>query len=386
MRSRAIWSVCALFLGTVSAYGQSGQPVPIPLCHRTAQVRSAVQRAICPKCSCKAITQDQLKQLRELSLAGIGLTELRIGDFSGLISLEKLDLTETHLKALPESLPAELESLRNLRLDLSLFTQLPDRLLQPLLERPGFAWEIPYPARTCGRYEPTAKEQAPLISMSELETVLQLSSTHREVDVRAWKARRNVYLVGVVTDMDELELFAVSMGTDKRPSLLARAERPIKLAGGYSYEFDLAPYRLTDGEVGFGIRRSREESVPNNQTADEEELQVFRVHGNKLERVLKTIVYRQYTRDGSPSTLANDNAVEPGDWQWEERFCSVVAVAKSKTDGVFNWVKVSSTESTRKDTAADEKSHTCPAMVFRWNGEHYEARNDEKKSYFFGGD
>ncbi|WNG44004.1 leucine-rich repeat domain-containing protein [Archangium minus] len=327
-----------------------------------------------------------MKQLRELSLAQMGLTLLRRGELSGLASLEKLDLTGNRIKTLPESLPSELGSLKSLRLELTLFAQLPDSLLNPLLERPGFTWEIPYPAQTCGRYEPTAREDAPSLSTSDLERVLHLSPDHGQVEVRAWKARKNVYLVSVVIDTGELELFAVSMGVDDRLSLLARAEHPITLGDEYGYKFDLAPYRLTGNEIGFGLRRSRGEPVLNNQTAEEEELQVFRIHGSKLERVLKTVVYRQYTREGPPPGFANDNDVNLEDWQWEERSCSVLAVARSKTNDVFNWVKVSSAESSQKGAVQGGNGGPLPAVVFRWNGERYEAKDDKEKSCFFGED
>jgi hypothetical protein len=386
IRGCAIWFVWALFLGTAPAYGQSRQAAPIPLCQRTPQIRDAIKRSICPKCSCQAVSQEQLKQLRELSLARRGLSVLRAEDLSGLTSLEKLDLTGNRLKSLPEALATELGSLKSLRLDVSLFTQLSDGLLHTLLERPDFAWEIPYPARTCGRYEPTAKDEAPVISTSGLEAALQLSPAHGQIDVRTWRARKNVYLVGVVNETGDLELFAVSLGADKRPFLLARAAHPVILADGYGYEFDLAPYRLTSSELGFGLRRSRESSVPNNQTAEEEELQIFRIDGNKIERVLKTVVYRHYTREGPPTALAHDGEVNPGDWQWEERYCSVISVARSKTNGVFDWVKVSSAESSRKDASEVPQGSALPAVVFRWNGARYEAKDDETKTYFFGED
>ncbi|REG37629.1 hypothetical protein ATI61_101616 [Archangium gephyra] len=184
------------------------------------------------KCSCESITPDHLKLVRELSLAGTGLTALRPGDLSGLTSLEKLELTGTRLEVLPESLPAELRALNRLRLELSLLSRLPESVIQPLLDRPGFVWEVPSPARTCDRYEPKA-EKAPGLSTSALEAALQLAPTHGELDVRAWKARKGIYLVGVLNDSEQLELFAVSVGADKQPSLLAKAEQPIRLPEGW---------------------------------------------------------------------------------------------------------------------------------------------------------
>lgn len=368
--------------GTTVVSGQSGQAPASPFCQRTPQVRDAITRAACPKCSCESITPDHLKLVRELSLAGTGLTALRSGDLSGLTSLEKLELTGTRLEVLPEGLPAELRALKRLRLELSLLSRLSESVIQPLLDRPGFVWEVPSPTRTCDRYEPKA-EKAPVLSTSALEAALQLAPTHGELDVRAWKARRGVYLVGVPNDSEQLDLFAVSVDADKQPALLAKAEQPIRLPEGYDHAFDLAPYRITGTEVGFGLRLSHEEPVPNNQTASEEELQVFRIHGNKIERVLKTVVYRKYIRHGPPTVLVNEEGVDPGDWQWEDRFCSVIAVTGSKTNGVFNWVKVNSAQSTKPDTARDASTEVLPAVVFRWTGERYEARNDEKESYFF---
>lgn len=379
--------VCALFLVTGSAYGQSGQPVPVPVCERTPQVRDAIKRERCPNCSCQEMTPDRLglQWIHELSLARKGLTSLKAGDLSGLSSLEKLDLSGNRLKALPENLPSELGSLKGLRLDLSLFTELPESILNPLLERPGFTWEITYPALSCGPYQSTAKEEAPSFAMSELETALQLPPSHGEVRVRAWKARKGVYLVGVFTETGDLDLFALSVGADKRLSLQARAEHPVKLAENeLSFAFDLAPYRLTESEVGFGLRRIHDDTyVGNNISAEGEELQVFRIHGDKIELVLKTVVYGHFTRLGPPISIASNEGVDPEEWKGEDWDCWVISVARSKTNGVFNWVKVKSSERSRSDRAKDQRGEAGPAVVFRWNGERYEAGNDNAGFHFF---
>ncbi|HYO69030.1 MAG TPA: hypothetical protein VEU33_23415 [Archangium sp.] len=64
--------------------------------------------------------------------------------------------------------------------------------------------------------------------------------------------------------------------------------------------------------------------------------------------MLKTVVYRHYTRECPPTALVKDTSANPGEWQWEKG--------------------------------------ALPAVVFRWNGAHDEARDDEPKTYFFGED
>lgn len=319
--------------------------------------------------------------LRELSLRQLGLTVLKRGDLSGLASLEVLDLTDNPLKVLPDSLPSELGALKSMKLDLSVFTRLPDGVVTPLLDRPGFSWEMAYPRGSCAPYEPKAPRQNPVLPPSELEAVLQLSSSHGDIDLRAWT--KGIYLVGVRTDTDDMDLFAISRGPDQRLSLLARAEHPITLSGEFRYAFDLAPYRLTSGELGFGFRRRRNDSVPYQRMAYEEELQVFRIHGGRIERVLKTVVYTRYVQSGPPPALADAKDIDDAEWNYEEQTCSVIAVARSKTRGVFNWVKAQSSETTKKQAADEKPGAEFPAVVFRWTGERYEGPAESTTSYFF---
>ncbi|WP_146209701.1 leucine-rich repeat domain-containing protein [Vitiosangium sp. GDMCC 1.1324] len=351
------------------------------MCKRTPRIRDAIQRASCPKCSCQQVTREQLAALRELSLRQLGLTALKRGDLSGLTHLEVLDLTGNPLKALPDSLPSELGALKSMKLDLSLFTKLPDGVVTPLLDRPGFSWEMAYPSGSCAAYELKEPQEEPALPLSELEAVLQLSPSHGRIDIRAWT--RGIYLVGVWTRTNDLDLFAVSKGPDQRLSLLARAERPVVLSGDFLYGFDLAPYRLTPSERGFGLRRDASGGVPYQRLAEEEELQIFRIREGKIERVLRTVAYTRYIQSGSPPALADAEDIDYAEWNYEEQTCSVIAVARSKTRGVFNWVKAQSNYTTKKQAADEKPGAEFSTVVFRWTGEHYEGSGEPTTSYFF---
>jgi len=91
-----------------------GYPEPelVPVCHRTPQVREAIEKRT--KLPCEKIDIDQLAKIKRLSLDRRDLQGLKSGDFSGLSGLTSLDMMHNPLKELPPGVFDGLFKLRSL--------------------------------------------------------------------------------------------------------------------------------------------------------------------------------------------------------------------------------------------------------------------------------
>lgn len=369
-----IWGLC---LSPVAAAETPAATVPV--CQRTPRVRDALVRATCPRCSCKDVTFEQLASVRQLSLRQLGLRQLTSGDLSGLTSLEMLDLTGNPLKTLPDSLSSELGTLKSMKMDLSLFTRLSDAVVTPLLDRPGFNWEMSHQNRTCGPFNPHVFKKDFLPDDEQLQSVLQLPDLDGQLFIQAWS--QGISIVGL-KNQDNLQLFAISKDLTQKWILLAKTVQTIPLTDNFHYVFDFAPYRLSADELGFGLRRLKSDAVPYQRLAYEEQLRIFRIHEGTIQEVLKTVVYTQYDQSGPPPWVADPDNEDYLKWNWQERNCAVIAVAQSKTHDIFNWVKVQWGTTTQTSSTPDA-ARTPTTAVFRWTGERYETRQDPTSSVLF---
>ena len=99
------------------------------ICDRTPQVRDALVAAISEVSACGDVTAEHLAGVQQLSLAGADIITLQKGDFSGLSSLNWLNLHENFLglqDPLPEELFRGLGSLRVLNLSRNSLGTLPE--------------------------------------------------------------------------------------------------------------------------------------------------------------------------------------------------------------------------------------------------------------------
>ena len=79
------------FLIFVENFGKSVTPEDSLVCGRTPQVRDAIV-AVAPVSTCDAVTEMHLAAIDFLELSNKGISELKVGDFSGLSSLRSLGL------------------------------------------------------------------------------------------------------------------------------------------------------------------------------------------------------------------------------------------------------------------------------------------------------
>ncbi len=104
----------------------------IPVLERTPQVRDAIVSALSDIRDADDVTLAHLATIRSLNLRGRGISELKLGDFSGLVALTDLNLHGNYLSTLPDGIFNELPALRTLRLGRNVTDQmiLPVQLLQ----------------------------------------------------------------------------------------------------------------------------------------------------------------------------------------------------------------------------------------------------------------
>ena len=103
----------------------------VPVCDRTPAVRDALVRAAV-RAGCDAVSADDLKGIDTLNVAGTGIESVRAGDFSGLESLVRLDLSENRIAALPGTVFSGLAALRSLDLRRNRLESLPRMVLSGL--------------------------------------------------------------------------------------------------------------------------------------------------------------------------------------------------------------------------------------------------------------
>ncbi|MXV76844.1 leucine-rich repeat protein, partial [Candidatus Poribacteria bacterium] len=104
----------------------------IPVIERTPQVRDAIVSALSDIRDADDVTLAHLATIRSLNLRGRGISELKSGDFSGLVALTDLNLHGNYLSTLPDGIFNDLPALRTLRLGRNVTDQmiLPVQLLQ----------------------------------------------------------------------------------------------------------------------------------------------------------------------------------------------------------------------------------------------------------------
>ena len=116
------------------------EPVPADICSRTPQVQKQILEQVrlatrflrIPLEDCSEVTTAHLTRITQLSIANANLTALQEHDFSGLISLENIGLTDNPLTTLPEGIFSGLSNLESLFFPANSLTTLPEGIFQGL--------------------------------------------------------------------------------------------------------------------------------------------------------------------------------------------------------------------------------------------------------------
>ena len=105
------------------------------ICPRTPQVQNAILNALPDIDRCENVMEDDLAKITgPLIITSFPeLTELRAGDFDGLSSLQRLDLSDNQLTELPQDIFSALLALTILDLSDNQLTELPDEIFSALL-------------------------------------------------------------------------------------------------------------------------------------------------------------------------------------------------------------------------------------------------------------
>ena len=88
----------------------------VPVADRTPQVRDAIVDAVPNVAAAADVTEAQVAAITSLNLRNKGITSLKTGDFSGMVSLSALNLYRNQLRSVPMGLFNGLSSLTTLRL------------------------------------------------------------------------------------------------------------------------------------------------------------------------------------------------------------------------------------------------------------------------------
>ena len=118
------WLLVLNWILAISAQGQG-------ICDRTRRVHIELAE-LSGKDHCGQVTPQDLARIKSVNLRGRRLSVLRSHDFSGLVSLEELYLTDNDLTELPEGIFQELRMLKSLSLTRNSLTGLREEVFQEL--------------------------------------------------------------------------------------------------------------------------------------------------------------------------------------------------------------------------------------------------------------
>ena len=105
--------------------------VALGICDRTPQVRTRLV-VVTSTDVCRNVTPRHLARVKKLSVSGRQIASLQAHDFSGLVSLEELYLSDNNLTDLPEGIFQELNKLKQLSLAGNSLTSLPQGIFEGL--------------------------------------------------------------------------------------------------------------------------------------------------------------------------------------------------------------------------------------------------------------
>jgi len=188
---------------------------------------------------------------------------------------------------------------------------------------------------------------------------------------RPWKSQRTPsYLVFLETGTFRPESGKVELAghrlrsalyrqaQDGQYRLTARSAEPLDLPDGTELDdLDLAPFKMTDTELAFGVRTTAQFDGCQGSYCygSSEILQLFRVDGKAIRPILTTLLWSEAETTGPANDDGSRDHETLGD-----RTPARISVLKTRTGGVFDWKKTKGRNS----------------AILKWTGDRY-ASNDE---------
>ena len=114
-----------LTVAVLLAAGAAQAQTFVPVCDRTAEVQPTLIAAVAGKSDCSEITEQDLAGITILNFSGAGITQLQVGDLSGLSGLQWLSFISNNLTTVPSGIFAGLDDLRYLNLCINRINHLP---------------------------------------------------------------------------------------------------------------------------------------------------------------------------------------------------------------------------------------------------------------------
>jgi hypothetical protein len=225
----------------------------------------------------------------------------------------------------------------------------------------GLPWEAKPSQWDIGQVLPADIKREELIKVLRPEAGMSAGSNRTEevvgIGVKPWKYSSNAQIAVLETDVREknpsggssslyrnLSIAVIKLIPDSSAfTIIAKTKEPIRMINGYQFNnYDLAPYKLSETEYGFGLRRCVI-NVGTGAIDSFESLDLFRLSGSEVKRVLSTPVYYEVI-------------VHRGRGKGEKE-TATISVSAVKTNGYFDLIK---------------RAGSLKPAVFKWDGKSYQ--------------
>jgi hypothetical protein len=219
----------------------------------------------------------------------------------------------------------------------------------------GLPWEAKPSDWDVGQVLPASVKREELIRVLRPELSTSTGPNQLEevvgIGIKPWKYFSDAQIVVLETEVREknthggssslyrnLSIAAIKLLPDSSTfTILAKTKEPIRLTNGYQFnKYDLAPYRLSESEYGFGLRRCVI-NVGTGAIDSFESLDLFRLSGLEIERVLSTPVYYEVLVHRGRGKGEKERATINVTPVKTKGYFDLIKRAGARKPAVFNW-------------------------------------------------